>query len=556
MDDDGDRPDPLGLIALHRLDGQGQRLALNFCAVCAAIVVAAQTDGIQRIGDGVAAKAHACGQIGSQSAQTEGVGVGLFICHRQIAGLGGAGGGLGDRHAGADGPGGSGQGVVVCLFADEGQGGQGDGGVAPHIGTVQCAGQIGGVNGHRIVAHDPIQRHAGDRHRIGAIIGPASGDGPGDSQSFTLNGKGRAVCPLIVAHAGDGDSRRTRIGVVGIGNRIIGPRRQRLSVFDYGNSGRLRRAGVGIAAADGHSGVIQHHFPGGNGRTWAVGGRIVVIVRFQTGIESIRLIWVKPGKCGTGLPSGAVHAVLRICDGSQRDAGVLDVFLCCGGRSRGSLIRFVDGQCQWRCRLGIGIVTLCCDTGHDGVSPRIGGQTRPGGCAGIGIMDGSTKRFIVHQRYSRRCNDRLLAGIGQLLRCAAPCDRGRGPVDGELLGIGALPIPDGDGNSGFVFPRVFVVGIGHRIIRTHRQLCTSPRDGHSRRFLGAVINQVISGNRHGHAVPARRAGAGRCPAESVSTVRRSFAISAIRAFQRMGAVAVGGRLDAIVFALLHDNGAG
>ena len=33
------------------------------------------------------------------------------------------------------------------------------------------------VNGHLIAANDPIQRHAGDRHRIGAIIGPASGDG-------------------------------------------------------------------------------------------------------------------------------------------------------------------------------------------------------------------------------------------------------------------------------------------------------------------------------------------------------------------------------------------
>ena len=171
----------------------------------------------------------------------------------------------------------------------------------------------------------------------------------------------------------------------------------------------------------------------------------------------------------------------------------------------------------------------------------------------IGIADRSAEVFIVLQRYSRRCNDRLLVSVGQLLRGAAPRNRRRGLADGKTPVICALIIPDGHGHFGCC-TGVYVIGINHRIIRARCQRRFASRDGHFRLFLGAVINQVIC-NGNGHAVPALRAGAGR-PAENVGTVRRRPGMAAVGAVYAVSTVVVGGRCHPIMLALLHGEGAG
>ena len=70
----------------------------------------------------------------------------------------------------------------------------------------------------------------------------------------------------------------------------------------------------------------------------------MVYVLFQTGVERICLIGLKLGECRTFLPLAIVPFVLRVFDGVQRNAGVFDVFLVCGGGGRRGLLRRIDTQ--------------------------------------------------------------------------------------------------------------------------------------------------------------------------------------------------------------------
>ena len=70
----------------------------------------------------------------------------------------------------------------------------------------------------------------------------------------------------------------------------------------------------------------------------------MVAGRFQTGIESVQCIWGQAGKYGAVLPIRTIYAVLRIFNGIQRNAGVPDVFLVCGGGGRRGLLRRIDTQ--------------------------------------------------------------------------------------------------------------------------------------------------------------------------------------------------------------------
>ena len=170
MDGDGDGSDFSFAVALHRLNGQGEGLAVNHCA---AGVVAAQIDRTKLVGDGGAAQAHALRHIGPQSAQAVGVGMLLLVGNRQIAGLGGEGRSFADGHAGRDRFCGPGHSVILRVRAGEGHCGQGEVGIGSRVGAVQGSGQAGGINGYIIAVQNPGQRHAGDLHRIGAVIGPA-----------------------------------------------------------------------------------------------------------------------------------------------------------------------------------------------------------------------------------------------------------------------------------------------------------------------------------------------------------------------------------------------
>ena len=69
----------------------------------------------------------------------------------------------------------------------------------------------------------------------------------------------------------------------------------------------------------------------------------MVVVLFQTGIESIRLIRIKPGERRAFLPLATVHLVLPVCNGIQRDAVVRD--LRRRRRGRRGLIRLGDPRC-------------------------------------------------------------------------------------------------------------------------------------------------------------------------------------------------------------------
>ena len=109
----------------------------------------------------------------------------------------------------------------------------------------------------------------------------------------------------------------------------------------------------------------------------------------------------------------------------------------------------------------------------------------------VGIVDRTRKLFIVHQRHRGGGNRRWIAGVGQLLGRAAPCDRGRGLADGEGLCDCPACVRASDSDRCRIFPGVDVARIGNRIIGVLRQRFVIHGNGDTGFMFVAFVNQPL-----------------------------------------------------------------